>query len=54
MNEEGEMRGVWDASNVDNLWINAGTLELGRFHSKMIALRIKADLEGVAGEPYRV
>jgi cation diffusion facilitator CzcD-associated flavoprotein CzcO len=53
MDEEGELNGAWRACGAKNLWIMVGTLQHGRYHSKRVALRIKAMLEGVAGEEYR-
>jgi len=32
----------------------AGTLQHARYHSRTVALRIKARLEGIAKEPYLV
>ncbi|KAJ9497387.1 hypothetical protein H2202_007191 [Exophiala xenobiotica] len=52
MDEEGELNSAWKTSGVPGLWLMLGTLQAGRYHSKKLALRIKAILEGVAPEPY--
>ncbi|KAK6384353.1 hypothetical protein LTS17_001916 [Exophiala oligosperma] len=52
MDEEGELNTAWKTSGVPGLWLMVGTLQHGRYHSKKLALRIKAILEGVAPEPY--
>ncbi|TYJ56347.1 hypothetical protein B9479_002895 [Cryptococcus floricola] len=53
MDEEGELNGAWRADpGVPNLWIVVGTLQAARYHSKKIALNIKARLEGIATKPY--
>lgn len=53
IDEEGELNSAWRDCGVPNLWIMVGTLQHGRYHSKKVALRIKAMLEGVAGEKYQ-
>lgn len=52
MDEEGELNSAWKTSGVPGLWLMVGTLQAGRYHSKKLALRIKAMLEGVAPETY--
>lgn len=52
MDEEGELNSAWKDCGVPNLWIMVGTLQHGRYHSKKVALRIKAMIEGVAGQAY--
>ncbi|KAI5480143.1 flavin-containing monooxygenase [Pseudohyphozyma bogoriensis] len=52
MDEEGELNSAWRDCGVPNLWIMVGTLQAARYHSKKVALRIKARLEGIAPEPY--
>ncbi|KAK4702596.1 hypothetical protein P7C70_g3624, partial [Phenoliferia sp. Uapishka_3] len=49
---EGELNGAWRYLGVDNLWAMVGTFGWARFHSKVVASRIKADLEGISGEMY--
>ncbi|KAG6867785.1 hypothetical protein C0993_011115 [Termitomyces sp. T159_Od127] len=49
---EGELKGVWRDLGVKGLWSMLGNLALCRFHSKHIALQIKAMEEGVFGERY--
>ncbi|KAF8882841.1 hypothetical protein BD779DRAFT_1612399 [Infundibulicybe gibba] len=52
LNEEGEIRGVWRELGVPGLWTMMGNLALCRFHSKHLALQIKAIEEGVFGVRY--
>ncbi|WVW85907.1 hypothetical protein I302_107945 [Kwoniella bestiolae CBS 10118] len=52
MNEEGELNSAWRDTGVPNMWLMVGTLQAARYHSKMVALRIKAKLEGISPEPY--
>jgi hypothetical protein len=52
MDEEGELNSAWKDCGVKNLWIMVGTLQAARYHSKKVALRIKAQLEGIAPVPY--
>ncbi|RSH77074.1 uncharacterized protein EHS24_003701 [Apiotrichum porosum] len=52
VDEEGELKSAWRDCGVPNLWIMVGTLQHGRYHSKRVSLRIKAMLEGIAGEKY--
>ncbi|CCM02709.1 uncharacterized protein FIBRA_04815 [Fibroporia radiculosa] len=49
---EGELRGVWRWLGVPNLWVVMGSLARCRFHSKHLALQIKAVQEGVYGKRY--
>ncbi len=53
VDEDGEMRGAWRQFGVENLWVVVGTLQMARFHSKIVATRIKAALEGVNLEVYQ-
>lgn len=53
VDEEGEMRSAYKESGCPNLWIFAGYLPFSRFHSKRLAIRIKALLEGVSPAPYK-
>jgi len=52
LNEEGELRTAWRWLGVPRLWFMMGNLAWCRFHSKHLALQIKAQLEGVYGERY--
>ncbi|ORY30178.1 putative flavin-containing monooxygenase [Naematelia encephala] len=53
MDAEGELNSAYKDCGVPNLWIMVGTLQHGRYHSKRVALRIKALLEGIADPPYQ-
>ncbi|KAG5720265.1 Flavin-containing monooxygenase YUCCA3 [Termitomyces sp. T112] len=52
LDPEGELNGIWRDLGVKGLWSMLGNLALCRFHSKHIALQIKAMEEGVFGERY--
>ncbi|KAK2462191.1 hypothetical protein APHAL10511_005779 [Amanita phalloides] len=51
-NNEGELLGAWRDLGVPGLWYMLGNFALSRFHSKHIALQIKAMEEGVFGQRY--
>ncbi|KAI3390953.1 hypothetical protein diail_8327 [Diaporthe ilicicola] len=54
VNKEGELRGMFTRHlRVPNYYIHGGTTSHHRYHSKHIALLIKADLEGVLPDAYR-
>ncbi|PFH45798.1 hypothetical protein AMATHDRAFT_71076 [Amanita thiersii Skay4041] len=52
LDEEGEFNGVWKEIGIKNLWYMMGSLGQGRFHSKHVALQIKAKEEGIFGTRY--
>ncbi|KAL0956661.1 hypothetical protein HGRIS_002793 [Hohenbuehelia grisea] len=52
LNEEGEINGAWRDVSVPGMWFMMGNLALCRFHSKHLALQIKAIEEGVFGTRY--
>uniref|UniRef100_A0A0W0FNY1 Flavin-containing monooxygenase n=1 Tax=Moniliophthora roreri TaxID=221103 RepID=A0A0W0FNY1_MONRR len=54
LNEEGEINGIWRNIGHPGLWYMMGNLALARFHSKHIALQIKAMEEGVFGSRYEM
>ncbi|KAH8660259.1 hypothetical protein BX600DRAFT_383973 [Xylariales sp. PMI_506] len=45
-NEEGEMNVLWGKSGVPGLWLHGGNLAMCRFFSRLVALQIKAHIEG--------
>ncbi|XHG04052.1 hypothetical protein AWENTII_007333 [Aspergillus wentii] len=50
---EGEIRGMWKRqSDLDNFWVMGGHTQLHRWHSRTLALQIKAELEGVLPPAY--
>lgn len=52
---EGEIRGMWKRHprlEGINYWIMGGYTQQHRFHSKTLALQIKAELEGLLPSPY--
>ena len=53
IDEEGEFRSAYKESGVPNLWMMVGYLPYARYHSKRVALRIKALLEGISPAPYK-
>ncbi|PYH86053.1 putative flavo protein [Aspergillus uvarum CBS 121591] len=51
---EGEIRGMWKRHRqLDNFWIMGGFTQQHRWHSRTLALQIKAALEGVLPPAYR-
>ncbi|KUI67911.1 putative indole-3-pyruvate monooxygenase YUCCA10 [Cytospora mali] len=54
LDEEGEIRGLWKRQlRVDNYWVMGGFTSHHRWHSRVLALQIKAELEGVLPPAYR-
>jgi len=53
VDEEGELKTAYKESGVEGLWIFVGYLPMTRYHSKRLALRIKALIEGVSPSPYK-
>lgn len=47
LGRDGEMLNVWRRTPVPGLWFMLGTLQQSRFHSKVLALQIKAVEEGL-------
>ncbi|KAF7300095.1 Flavin-containing monooxygenase [Mycena kentingensis (nom. inval.)] len=47
LDAEGEINGAWRDLGIQGLWCMMGNLALSRFHSKHIALQIKAMEEGI-------
>lgn len=45
--EEGEMRNIWRSSGHPGFWFMGGNLALCRYYSRLLALQIKASLEGL-------
>ncbi|KAI0060236.1 FAD/NAD(P)-binding domain-containing protein [Artomyces pyxidatus] len=50
--EEGELRGAWRYSGHQGLYFAQGNYSIARTNSTLLALQIKAELEGVLGERY--
>ncbi|KAJ0297638.1 hypothetical protein COL516b_010490 [Colletotrichum fioriniae] len=54
VDSEGEVRGMWKRqSRLDNYWVMGGDTRLQRWHSRTLALQIKADLAGILPPAYR-
>lgn len=47
LDQEGELNSVWKTSGHEGLWIGIGNLAMCRFYSSVLALQIKANLEGI-------
>ncbi|KAJ6458695.1 hypothetical protein DFH09DRAFT_1199203 [Mycena vulgaris] len=47
LDNEGEINGCWRHIGVNNLWYMTGSFQMVRFHSKLVALQIKAIQAGV-------
>ncbi|KAG9220500.1 hypothetical protein CCMSSC00406_0003956 [Pleurotus cornucopiae] len=54
LDPEGEIHAAWRDIGVPNMWFMMGNLALCRFHSKHVALQIKAIEEGVFGTRYKL
>lgn len=51
---EGEIRGMWKRqAGMDNYWYMGGNTQHHRYHSKTVAMQIKAELEGILPPAYR-
>lgn len=51
---EGEMRGMWKRhAEVENLFVMGGGAGYQRWYSNVVALQIKAAVEGILPEAYR-
>lgn len=44
---QGDLRNMWKPTAQDALWFHGGNLALSRFYSKILALQIKARMEGI-------
>ena len=44
---QGELRNMYKPTAVEALWFHSGNLALSRFYSKILALQIKARMEGL-------
>ncbi|KAK3897970.1 hypothetical protein C8A05DRAFT_38453 [Staphylotrichum tortipilum] len=54
VDEEGEVRGMWKRHRfVENYWMVGGHAHHHRWHSRTVALQIKAELEGILPPAYR-
>ncbi|OLL26602.1 hypothetical protein NEOLI_000054 [Neolecta irregularis DAH-3] len=47
LDDEGEVQGLWRRSGHPGFWYMGGNLMMTRFHSKHLALQIKAIQEGL-------
>ncbi|KAF9269691.1 FAD/NAD(P)-binding domain-containing protein [Marasmius fiardii PR-910] len=55
LNEEGEFKGLYrELPGIPGLWYVTGNLAMARFHTKQVALQIKAKEEGVFGTRYSI
>ncbi|BCS19584.1 uncharacterized protein APUU_20016A [Aspergillus puulaauensis] len=53
LDDEGEIRGMWKRhQNADNFWIMGGYTQQHRWHSRTLALQLKAALEGILPPAY--
>lgn len=53
IDEEGEFKTAYRETGVEGLWIMVGYLPYTRFHSKLLAMRLKALKEGISPAPYK-
>lgn len=50
---QGELRNMWKPTAHEALWFHGGNLALSRFYSKILALQIKARMEGIETPVYQ-
>jgi putative flavoprotein involved in K+ transport len=50
---EGELRNMWKPTRQPGLWFHGGNFQMARFHSRFLALQLKAQFEGLAVDVYR-
>ena len=54
IDSEGEVRGMWKRHlRMENYWVMGGYTQQHRWHSRTVALQIKAALEGILPPAYR-
>ncbi|KAM0550293.1 hypothetical protein ACHAPJ_008963 [Fusarium lateritium] len=53
IDDEGEFKTAYRETGVPNLWLMVGYLPYTRFHSKLLAMRLKAIKEGISPAPYK-
>lgn len=44
----GELRNMWKPTRQEGLWLQGGNLQQARFYSRILALQLKARMEGIA------
>lgn len=49
---QGELRNMWKPTAQEALWFHGGNLALSRFYSKIVALQLKARMEGIETPVY--
>ncbi|KAI7545376.1 hypothetical protein KC331_g6249, partial [Hortaea werneckii] len=52
VDEEGEFKTAYRETGVENFWLMVGYLPYTRYHSKLLAMRLKAIQEGISPPPY--
>jgi putative flavoprotein involved in K+ transport len=51
---EGELRNMWKPTQVKNLWFHGGNLHQSRHYSQFLSLQLKARMEGLDTEVYKL
>ena len=49
---QGELRNMWKPTAQEALWFHGGNLALSRFYSRLVALQLKARMEGIPTPVY--
>jgi putative flavoprotein involved in K+ transport len=49
---QGELRNMWKPTAQEGLWFHGGNLALSRFYSRVVALQLKARMEGIPTPVY--
>ncbi|KAI7204166.1 FAD/NAD(P)-binding domain-containing protein [Hortaea werneckii] len=52
IDQEGEFKTAYRETGVQNFWLMVGYLPYTRYHSKLLAMRLKAIQEGISPPPY--
>jgi putative flavoprotein involved in K+ transport len=47
LDSDGELRGIWRRTGVPGLWFMVGNIQMSRYYSKVLALQIAAQLDGL-------
>ena len=51
---EGELRNMWKPTQQSGLWFHGGNLHQSRYYSRLLALQVKARMEGIRTPVYRL
>lgn len=49
---EGELRNMWKPTRLEGLWFHGGNIQQARYYSRILALQLKARMEGINTKTY--